>query len=396
MDLIAFLQRSELFDGVPAPCIRQVLDQLSEVCVRAGEPVFEAGERGDAAYVVLEGELELVAEGVSLLARTPGECVGEFALIDDEPRSATALPVTNVRLLRWERGDFQSSIAEIPALARSIFRMLTRKLRQDVTSKVDMRLAQERWEQDLARAREIQLGMLPRNYARLGRVEVASHFHAAVAVAGDYYDYLEVGDGGLAVVSADVTGHGFYSGLFVAMAKSCLHTYARFGHRPAEVMAALRRTMDLSLGSRLLMACFYGVTDPGAGRLRYVNAGHPYPLHLRPSTGALTRLDPEDPILGALDADGAEYTECACDWQPGDVLVLYSDGLTETRAPDGSMLGLEAVEASIMATADGTAAVLRAAVLDAMDRHAGGVPPDDDVTLVVVRAVEPDRVAGAP
>ena len=107
MDRIAFLRRSELFHGVPAELVEQVIGQLAEVCVRAGEPVFEAGERGDAVYLVVEGQLELVAEGVSLLTRSPGECVGEFALIDDEPRSATALPVTNVRLLRWERVRFR-------------------------------------------------------------------------------------------------------------------------------------------------------------------------------------------------------------------------------------------------------------------------------------------------
>ena len=120
MNRIELLQRSELFRGVPAALVERVVGQLTELCVRAGEPVFVAGEPGDAVYVVVEGELELVAEGVSLLTRCSGECTGEFALIDDEPRSATALPRTDVRLLRWERGDFQSSVAEPPALAHSI------------------------------------------------------------------------------------------------------------------------------------------------------------------------------------------------------------------------------------------------------------------------------------
>ncbi len=388
MDRIDFLQRSELFHGVPAELVEHVVGQLAEVCVRAGQPVFEAGERGDAVYLVVEGQLELVAEGVSLLTRSPGECVGEFALIDDGPRSATAMPLTDVRLLRWERSEFQRTLSSHPSVARSIFRMLTGKLRQDVTSKVSMRLAQERWEQDLARAREIQLGMLPRSAGRLGSAEVSSHFAAAVAVAGDYFDYLELDDGRLALVSADVTGHGFYSGLFVAMAKSCLHTHARFGYRPAEVMAALRRTMDLSLGARLLMACFYGVADPGARTLRYVNAGHPYPLRLRPSSGEIDRLEPVDPILGALDADAASFTERECEWLPGDVLVLYSDGLTESRAPDGSMLGVEAIETCLAECAGCGAGEIKTAILERMRRHVGSVPPDDDVTLLVVRAVD--------
>ena len=86
------------------------------------------------------------------------------------------MPVSDVRLLRWERSAFQHTLAEYPSVARSIFRMLTGKLRQDVSSKVNMRLAHERWEQDLARAREIQLGMLPRSAGRLAGAEVASHF----------------------------------------------------------------------------------------------------------------------------------------------------------------------------------------------------------------------------
>jgi CRP-like cAMP-binding protein len=389
MNRIEFLQRSELFHGVPGELVEHVVGQMTEVRVGAGEPVFKAGEPGDAVYVVVEGQLQLVAGGVNLLTRSRGECVGEFALIDDEPRSATALPLTDVTLLRWERGEFQRTLSHHPSVARSIFRMLTGKLRQDVTSKVETRLAQERWEQDLARAREIQLGMLPRSHHRLRHAEIASHFDAAVAVAGDYFDYLALDHGRFGVVVADVTGHGFYSGLFVAMAKSCLHTHARFAYHPAEVMAALRRTMDLSLGSRLLMACFYAVVDPAAGRLCYVNAGHPFPLRLRPSTGELTRLEPEDPILGALAVDEVDFVERECDWREGDLLVLYSDGLTECRAPDGSMLGVEALEACVRASDGTSAAGLKAEILATMEHHARGVPPDDDVTLLVVRAVPP-------
>ncbi|NIQ26954.1 MAG: SpoIIE family protein phosphatase, partial [Gammaproteobacteria bacterium] len=96
------------------------------------------------------------------------------------------------------------------------------------------------------------------------------------------------------------------SGLFVAMAKSCVHTQARVAHTPAEIMKSLRRALSLSIQRRMLMTCCYVVIDLARKVLTYSNAGHPYPYLFTPETGALEKLEALDPILGALDEDAQE------------------------------------------------------------------------------------------
>ncbi len=383
---IQFLKQTELFRSVPEDLLETIDEQLSEVRLSAGETLFDEGDAGDAVYVIRDGVVLLRSGGVHLLARRRGECVGEFALIDDESRSATATAESDARLYRWDRQRFQETLSRNAEVARGIFRMLTGKLRQEVEGRVVVALEQERWRQDLARAREIQAGMLPVDHLERPDLEIAGFCSPAAEVGGDFYDYIEFGRDEVGVIIGDVTGHGFYSGLFVAMAKSCVHTQVRVARTPSEIMMSLRRALSLSIQRRMLMTCCYVAFDLERNTLRYANAGHPYPCHLRPSTGEITRLEALDPILGALDIDAIEFEERELEWHPGDMLLLYSDGVSEARDADGNMFDESGIEAAVVGCLKGSAMDARDAILDVVTQHAGGVPQGDDVTLVVVKA----------
>ncbi len=385
-DRLRFLQSTELLAAVPSALVAKIDSRLEEVNLEPGEILFEEGEDGDAVYLVVEGSLRLEADGMTLISRARGDCVGEIALIDDEPRSAAAIADTPVRLLRWERRDFQDTLDQDPEVARGIFKMLTGKLREDVKSTVRLERERERWRQDLARAREIQQGMLPSERLLAEGIELAGMCSQASEVGGDFYDYLVRDDGAVGLIVGDVTGHGFYAGLFVAMAKSCLHTQARLSVDPREVMAAMRRTLDLSLQRRLLMSCCYLLFEPRARRLHYANAGHPYPYLYRPADGSIAKLEALDPILGALDAGAGGYAERTLDWEPGDVLVMYTDGITEARDASGRMFDHAALEACIAVAGNDSAQLMKNRILAAVSSHTGGNLQDDDLTLVVVRA----------
>jgi serine phosphatase RsbU (regulator of sigma subunit) len=93
------------------------------------------------------------------------------------------------------------------------------------------------------------------------------------------------------------------------------------------MMRSLRLALSLSIQQHLLMTCCYVAVNSRRRSLSYANAGHPYPYHYRPATGALTRMQALDPILGALDVDAVEFEERTLEFQPGDFLVMYSDGL---------------------------------------------------------------------
>ncbi|MDP6776641.1 MAG: sigma 54-interacting transcriptional regulator [Candidatus Latescibacteria bacterium] len=136
-DQIRFLQDTSLLAEAPGYVIRQVHTRMCEVTLREGESLFREDDPGDAAYVVLEGELRLEKEGIGLVDRGPGDCVGEFALIDDSPRSATVVALTDVVLLRWERTSFQAAVSETPGVATGIFKILLAKLREDIGIQVE-------------------------------------------------------------------------------------------------------------------------------------------------------------------------------------------------------------------------------------------------------------------
>jgi len=383
-DRTEFLATTELFRDVPRGVLPHLDAELDELVIPAGSVLFRRGDVGNAVYLVVSGELTLEVGAVTVLTRKRGECIGEFALIDDEPRSADAVAQTDVKLLRWGRSDFERAVGRDPGVARGIFRMLTAKLREDVETKVRLHVERERWQQDLARAREIQLGMLPEDQPELQGASVAGYCNPAAEVGGDYYDVLPFEQGRIGLVIGDVTGHGFYSGLFVAIAKSCLHTQARFDHTPEPMMDAMRRALALSIRRRLLMTCCYVLLDPAAGRLRYANAGHPYPYLHR--DGALERLEAIDPILGALEVDAGGFGAAELEWRPGDVLVMYSDGVTEARNAIGQMFEGERLESCIREHAHLSAAEIRNAILGDVADYASGFDQADDATLVVCKA----------
>ncbi len=385
-DRLAFLRTTELLSAVPEALVANIDRTLEEVNLAAGEVLFNEGEEGDAVYLVVEGKLRLESGGMTVIRRARGDCVGEIALIDDEPRSAAAIADTPVRLLRWERRDFQETLGQDPEIARGIFKMLTAKLREDVKSTVRLEREREHWRQDLVRAREIQQGMLPAGRLLTESIELAGVCSQASEVGGDFFDYLCADGDSVGLIVGDVTGHGFYAGLFVAMAKSCLHTQTRFSFDPQEVMQAMRRTLDLSILRRLLMSCCYVLFEPGARRLHYANAGHPYPYLYRAREGFLHRLQALDPILGALDVAADGYAKRTMPWEPGDVLVMYTDGVTEARDDAGRMFEHEALEACIAETEGHSAEAIRDRILERISAHAGDGTQDDDLTLVVARA----------
>jgi sigma-B regulation protein RsbU (phosphoserine phosphatase) len=320
-DHIDVLPRTELFGGMSRATLELLSREMGELDFDAGQTLFTKGEAGDAVYVTNEGRLRLESEGLHLVTRGLGECVGEFSLIDEGPRSASALADTPVTVLRRDRAQFQAALLRNPEVARGVFRILTAKLRQAISIHVDYAIEKERWRQDLQRAREIQMGMAPHGDLKTEHANVSGFCQPAVEVGGDYYDFLSIDRDQIGVVIGDVTGHGFYAALMVAMAKSCLNTLTTVDNSPASIMLAMRHTLSLSIQRRLLMPCFYVCIDPWAGKLTYANAGYPPPRVYRQASKQLEELPALDPILGALDLETPIFQQKEVPWSTGDVLV---------------------------------------------------------------------------
>ena len=385
-ELVNFLRSVDLFHAMPPALLERIAGQLEHVSYEAGEEVFQEGQPGDAVFVVAEGVLSLQSAGAELLLRGRGECIGEFALIDDEPRSATAIASTDLTLLRWDKRLFRQTLESNAATARGIFRTLTAKLREDLDAKLEM----NRLQQDLSRANEIQMGMLPTGAWSVEHLEIAGLCAPAAQVGGDYYDYLQLSEeaGDVGLIIGDVTGHGFYSGLFVAMAKSCFHTQVPVDHSPEAIMNAMRTTLGLSIDRQLLMSCCYLLFCPATRTLRYANAGHPPPLLLRAATDEIEALPALDPLLGVLDADlQPVFSAASSRWEQGDLLCVYSDGVTEARAPDRTMFGEGRLREVLRECGDCGAQEALNHLLGAINDFGRGEPVGDDLTLVTVKAI---------
>lgn len=385
-DVVSFLRSTELLSDVPGPALEAIAGQLEEREVAAGTVLFEEGTAGQAAFLILDGWIALVAGGMELVRRGPGGVVGEFALIDEQPRSATGVTRTRVRLLVWERRAFMESLMRDPLLGRGILRVLTRKLRDDVQQAVGLHAEREQWIHDLARARTTQAGMLPPEQVTVTGLDVAGHCAPVGAVGGDFYDVLDFGSHGAGLLIADVTGSGFYTSLFVAMTKSALHAQADHDPTPAAMMTVMRRTLALSKEWSIMMSCAYILFEPGAVRLCYANAGHPYPLLRSARDGTVTALETLDVVLGVQEVEEVRYSAREVAWEPDDLLVLYSDGITEARGASGEMFGRKRIERALVSMKDASALDVRDALLAEVHDYIAANEQEDDVTLVVAKA----------
>ena len=250
-------------------------------------------------------------------------------------------------------------------------------------------LAQERVKRDLTLAAEVQRSFLPEQLPEVPGYEFFARNESALAVGGDYYDFLPLGPRGLGILLGDVAGKGVAAALvmcrFCAEARACLRT-------EADLVAAVRQlnTVMQSLGlTDRFMTLAALLLDPETHTVTAVNAGHPSPLLLRRATGAVEELTPAPsggPPLGLV--DGYVYECSRARLQPGDSLVLYSDGVTEAMDVQEQQFGTEGLLA-VLQPANASPRALGERILQAVSRHAAGCSQQDDITLVCFGRIFP-------
>ncbi len=242
-----------------------------------------------------------------------------------------------------------------------------------------------RMKQELEYAREIQLSMLPREAPRFDGLDMAALSLPATEVGGDYYDYFSLGDGRLAIVIGDVTGHGVASGLVLSGVRSSLNLLSDDLDRPAEVLDRLNRMLKRTSTPRMLMTLSVAVLDRTRGEVTVASAGHPPALLVRQRRGDVVEVGRGALPLGAMET--AEYVSESAAIESGDVLLLYSDGLVEAVDASGREYGYPRLADLLRREAAGrpNARAIRDAVLRDVWEHKGEVEQADDVTMVVIR-----------
>jgi serine phosphatase RsbU (regulator of sigma subunit)/anti-sigma regulatory factor (Ser/Thr protein kinase) len=245
--------------------------------------------------------------------------------------------------------------------------------------------ARERLEQELRVARVVQETLLPKETPQLTGWQVAAYWQPAQAVSGDFYDFIALPDGNLGVVEADVTGKGVPAALVMAATRGILRVAAEQDPTsPGKVLAHVNDLLFPDIPPSMFVTCLYGVLNPATGRFVFANAGHNLPT--KRAAEAVMELRATGMPLGLL--PDMTYDEHEAILEPGEMILVYSDGLVEAHSPQGEMFGFPRLRQ--MAGGAGSGAELIEHLRSALADFTGpGWEQEDDVTFVTLERTSP-------
>jgi len=233
---------------------------------------------------------------------------------------------------------------------------------------------------DLETARGIQTSLVAAEASRHGPVSIHARMQPAAEVGGDYYDVIDLGDGRLAFVVADVAGKGLPAALLMTLLRGSLRSLLSAGLRGTALMTALNTHLVANTPDNRMITCFYGEIDLATGRLIYVNAGH-NPPYLCDRDGRRT-LDSTAVVLGMI--EGMPFPEASEELRAGSRLLLYTDGVTEAENGAGEQFGDERLVAAIGGPGPSEPAGALDAIIAAVVRFRGTARQSDDITMMLV------------
>jgi len=235
---------------------------------------------------------------------------------------------------------------------------------------------------ELRRAAEIQQRLLPHGAPDISGFEFAGMMSPAKQLGGDYYDYIQLPEGNVGLVIADVSGKGTEAALFMPSIEVALRMDASAPRGTGEVLTTLNRVL-LELASQTrYVTIFYARLNPAGRTLQYTNAGHPPPLILRASEDVMW-LSEGGPIVGML--PDIDFGMSSVRLQPGDIVVFYTDGVVEAQNPDGELYSAERLVSAVRANRAMAAQGLVSAIHRSVVAFASSEELQDDFTLMVMK-----------
>lgn len=237
-------------------------------------------------------------------------------------------------------------------------------------------------QQELNLAYEIQTNLLPAKAPEIKGYDLAGISVPAQSVGGDYYDYIQVDDYHWGLCVGDVSGKGMGAALLMSNAQATLRGQSTFGLSVHETIERSNRLLSGSIRKGSFLTLFYGVLDIISGTFRFTNAGHNKPYVLR-ADGTLETLTLGGLVVGFV--AGQSYKEDAFTFGPGDMLFIYSDGVTEAMNEQHDQFEEERLEALLREMGDVSAQECVERVKNAVKEHTGTAPQNDDITMLVVK-----------
>ena len=377
-----------VFEAVPADRCLIMLREASdgELHARVAELRDRRGEVGEirVSRTIIE---EVVGQGRSVLtsdAQHDPRFKGSTVTIQGV-RSVLAVP------LGVGEGIFGIIYADAPLSLSSFtedhLKVLTTlgsvaAIRVENARLIEEHLERERFERELQLAREIQQRFQPTAPPVVKGYELQGISFPSYEIGGDYYDFIARRDGRMVVALGDVSGKGTAAALLMSSLHAAVHAQVASHQTLVETIAAVNRYLADNTPANRFVTLFYAELDPATGSLAFINAGHNPPL-IAHAAGTMEQLGSGGIPLGIM--PDAAFREGRAHLQPGDALVVYSDGVTETQNPEGDEFGPHRLQEVVWKNLDASAAAIRDKIEAALTNFAQGTPAVDDITLVIVK-----------
>ena len=360
---------------------------------------LEGAGGGAGAAVVLEPE----ARSIAHLRAARGPAVVYFDKPDDWLRDAPAgerqaLKQLDAQLLLplTGRDDLIGVMALGPKRSEEPYSKTDLQLLQSVADQTGLAIEnsrllsslaeeaarRERFNRELEIAREVQERLFPQSYPSIAGLDCAGHCRPAQGVGGDYYDFVALPEGRLGIAVGDVSGKGISAALLMASLRASLRGQTLGG--PADLAQLMRNVNSLlyeASAANRYATFFYAQYDPRGRKLSFVNAGHNPPIVLRGEE--VLRLEADGPVVGLLPR--AQYAQSELLLAPGDILLAYTDGISEAMTMEDEEWGEERMIAAAQVCGALPAGQMIERLMAAADAFTAGAPQHDDMTLVVVK-----------
>jgi phosphoserine phosphatase RsbU/P len=357
------------------------------ICLRDGTDMKVAASRLDGPAP----QGELLMKLASVKAAT---CVDDLVVKHDvDLREALLALGLRVVVPMQTQGQTKGLVLLGEKLSREVFspvdlEFLSSLVNLAVISLENARLFQEaierqKLEDELLIAREIQKGLLPDVIPAIPGIEIAATNISSKQVGGDYYDVLSVDQHRHIIAIGDVSGKGTPAALLMANLQATIRALAPLDLSLSEFTQRVNDLMCRNTGGNKFVTFFWGVIDDRSRTLTYVNAGHNYPILLR-SDGTSIRLDKGGMILGVLRTE-VPYEQEVTQLKPGDLLVLFTDGVSEAMNKDAVEYGESRLEALLPSVRHCTAQEITDAIYKDVLHHTKGAAQSDDITMMVVK-----------
>ena len=405
------LSKIPLFSDLPADELDHLQSMLKTKTLRPGEILFREGQRGEHFYILTHGELEILLgveteEELILNLIGPGEYLGEMSLIiPGGERTATARASKETTLLEMSRDEFNALIEHYPILSKAMVRVLSNRLDstnfatfRDLTEKNrqlqkaynELKAAQEeliekkRLERELEVAADIQISILPDILPLPPGFDFGARIDPARQVGGDFYDVFQISENKVGVLIGDVADKGVPSAIFMARAHALIVAEAESFDNPGDVLRKANAHITRLEKTTQFVTVLYGILNIDNGDFIYARAGHEPPLLLH-QDGTVKRLPFESGMALGLWED-ITLDEQTISLPKGSTLVLYTDGMTDCRNPEGEPFALEGIQNSLSICPTSSAQVVCDYLLKTLIDYQQGSKQDDDVTLVAIHA----------